>query len=79
RPSESLAYSTDLGFCLNGKAEDLLRSSEILETIQNRVDLIFTSPPFPLNTKKKYGNLNGENAGVKIDHITARERRDVAE
>ncbi|MCK9424728.1 MAG: site-specific DNA-methyltransferase [Ignavibacteriaceae bacterium] len=24
------------------------------------VDLIFTSPPFPLKRKKKYGNLNGE-------------------
>jgi site-specific DNA-methyltransferase (cytosine-N4-specific) len=28
--------------------------------LQNQVDLIFTSPPFPLNRKKRYGNLNGQ-------------------
>src|SRR5205807_8009530 len=27
---------------------------------KGRVDLIFTSPPFPLNRKKKYGNKKGE-------------------
>src|SRR5690348_10835170 len=55
-----LAYTTDLGFCLNGKAEELLVSPEIADPILKQVDLIFTSPPFPLNRKKKYGNLTGE-------------------
>ena len=27
---------------------------------QGKVNLIFTSPPFPLNRKKKYGNYQGE-------------------
>ncbi|MGP8248072.1 MAG: DNA-methyltransferase [Bryobacteraceae bacterium] len=55
-----LAYSTLLGSCLKGKAEELLQSPEIAEPIHKQVDLIFTSPPFPLNRKKKYGNLKGE-------------------
>lgn len=41
-----------------GKAEEVL-SSKQFDSIRGRVNLIFTSPPFPLNTKKKYGNLNG--------------------
>jgi site-specific DNA-methyltransferase (cytosine-N4-specific) len=28
--------------------------------LHGKVQLIFTSPPFPLKTKKQYGNLNGE-------------------
>ncbi|HEX5714798.1 MAG TPA: site-specific DNA-methyltransferase [Thermoanaerobaculia bacterium] len=28
--------------------------------LSRKVDLIFTSPPFPLNRKKRYGNLQGE-------------------
>jgi hypothetical protein len=44
---------------LHGLAEDVLKHKD-LEAIRGRVQLIFTSPPFPLNTKKKYGNLQGE-------------------
>lgn len=44
---------------LNGKAEDILRQRGIA-TLRGKVQLIFTSPPFPLNTKKKYGNLQGD-------------------
>ncbi|MCL2014767.1 MAG: site-specific DNA-methyltransferase [Defluviitaleaceae bacterium] len=32
----------------------------ILKKHQKKVQLILTSPPFPLNNKKKYGNLSGE-------------------
>lgn len=53
------AYETNLGVCLQGLAEDLL-SPENAERYSRSVDLIFTSPPFPLNRKKKYGNLQGE-------------------
>jgi site-specific DNA-methyltransferase (cytosine-N4-specific) len=42
-----------------GMAEDRLGAYP-LSRIQGRVQLIFTSPPFPLNTKKKYGNLQGQ-------------------
>src|SRR5271163_1136608 len=55
----SMAYRTDLGICLKGKAEEILQSPKIAEHLKHKVDLIFTSPPFPLNRKKKYGNLKG--------------------
>lgn len=51
-------YSTDLGIMVHGKAESVLTSSSF-EPYHGKVNLIFTSPPFPLNRKKAYGNLNG--------------------
>ena len=54
-----IAYKTDYGVCYNGKVEKAL-SSKKLEVYINHVDLIFTSPPFPLNRKKKYGNKIGD-------------------
>ncbi len=42
-----------------GKAEDFL-ASRAGHYYKGRTQLIFTSPPFPLNTKKKYGNQQGE-------------------
>ena len=36
--------------------------------LANQVDLIFTSPPFPLNRKKRYGNKQGEEY---IDWLTS--------
>ncbi len=41
------------------KVEDFL-DSEAGKACEGQVQLIFTSPPFPLNRKKKYGNENGE-------------------
>jgi DNA modification methylase len=32
----------------------------LVQQRKRQVQLVFTSPPFPLNTKKKYGNLKGE-------------------
>ena len=52
---EFLAYRTTPGICLRGTAEDVLTSERITESIEKRVDLIFTSPPFPLNRKKRFG------------------------
>ena len=52
-------YSTRLGVMLEGKAEVALKS-RFFECYRHRVQLIFTSPPFPLNRKKAYGNLRGE-------------------
>lgn len=42
-----------------GKIEDFLQSARATK-LRGKVGLIFTSPPFPLNRKKKYGNLVGD-------------------
>lgn len=55
-----LAYGTKLGLCLKGNAETVLRAPAVANSLKGKVDLIFTSPPFPLNRKKKYGNLQGD-------------------
>lgn len=43
---------------LHGKSDDLL-SNGALSRFEGKVNLIFTSPPFPLNRKKRYGNETG--------------------
>jgi len=53
-----IAYSTKSGQCFHGRAEDVLASGST-KHLRSQVDLIFTSPPFPLNRKKKYDNLQG--------------------
>ena len=53
-----LSYSTNYGMMLQGKAESALRATS-LKPYLGKVHLIFTSPPFPLNRKKAYGNLTG--------------------
>jgi len=51
-------YKTALGRMYSGLAEKVL-ARRSLASLANGVQLIFTSPPFPLKTKKRYGNLNG--------------------
>ena len=51
-------YSTKLGQMYCGNSDDLLARNEF-KKFRGKVQLIFTSPPFPLNTKKQYGNLTG--------------------
>ena len=53
------AYATGLGRMIIGEIEDALKSP-LLEPYWGKVQLIFTSPPFPLNHKKAYGNRDGE-------------------
>lgn len=53
-----LFFETNLGLSLHGKAEEIAQSS-LFDPYRGKIDLIFTSPPFPLNRKKKYGNLEG--------------------
>ena len=53
------SYRTQRGVMYLGKIEDFL-DSQAAKDIEGTVPLIFTSPPFPLNRKKKYGNLDGE-------------------
>lgn len=54
-----VAYCTKLGKCLHGNVEEILNVKSF-QKYKGKVNLIFTSPPFPLNRKKKYGNLNGK-------------------
>jgi hypothetical protein len=53
------AYWTDLGIMYQSSIEDFLASS-IANAVRSEVQLIFTSPPFPLNRKKRYGNRVGD-------------------
>ena len=53
-------YRTALGRSILGQAEDVLQSPAYTEDLEGKVDLLFTSPPFPLNRKKRYGNEQGE-------------------
>ena len=52
-------YETELGALYFGDSKKVLRNQRFLEKI-GKAQLVFTSPPFPLNTKKSYGNLQGE-------------------
>ena len=53
------AYATDLGAMYVGDCEDLLSRHPLTE-FRGQVQLVLTSPPFPLNRKKRYGNLSGQ-------------------
>lgn len=52
-------YKTALGAMYCGKSERVLKT-EKLKALHGSAQLVFTSPPFPLNTKKRYGNLQGD-------------------
>jgi site-specific DNA-methyltransferase (cytosine-N4-specific) len=51
-------YSTDLGSAIVGNSKDVL-DGRAGKTLRGQVQLVFTSPPFPLNRKKRYGNEEG--------------------
>lgn len=59
RKPKNISYSTSNGIMFHGKSDELLQSHPYLIQYKKRIQLIFTSPPFPLNRKKKYGNLQG--------------------
>jgi len=59
RPPANVAYATSWGRMLHGKSDEFL-SNGSLSRYEGKVNLIFTSPPFPLNRKKRYGNETGE-------------------
>ena len=50
-----VAYTTDLGRAYRSTIEDFLQSRQA-RSIAGQVDLILTSPPFPLASPKAYGN-----------------------
>ena len=51
-----LLYKTDYGKYYIGKCETEIKKLNL----KGKVQLIITSPPFPLNNKKQYGNLVGD-------------------
>lgn len=53
-------YRTSCGRMLATTIEHAL-TCRPLSDLAGKVDLIFTSPPFPLTHKKAYGNLSGDN------------------
>ena len=65
-------YNTEYGICINENCEKVI-SKYLMPNYENQIQLIFTSPPFPLNRAKNYGNLTGQdykdwlcNIGVKL-------------
>lgn len=52
-------YNTKRGKLIKGNSIELLKSDN-LQSLKGTVNLIVTSPPFPLNNKKQYGNEKGE-------------------
>src|SRR6185437_6247026 len=57
-PAHAPGYRTGFGRMRHGLAEDVLMSEA--KRLHGKVQLVFTSPPFALNRKKRYGNRNGE-------------------
>ena len=57
--SLSAAYKTARGRLYCGKIEAFLDSRHA-KRVRRQVQLVFTSPPFPLTKKKRYGNLQGD-------------------
>jgi hypothetical protein len=53
-------YSSKLGMLVQGNSIELLDKEDELSKLKGKVNLIITSPPFPLNNKKQYGNERGE-------------------
>ena len=59
RRASKPVYQTDLGAMYCGLSERVLKRRR-LQDLHGQAQLVFTSPPFPLNTKKRYGNRQGD-------------------
>jgi hypothetical protein len=53
------AYRTKRGVMYCADTAKLLASKRFTRTYKGKIQLILTSPPFPLHDQKRYGNLNG--------------------
>ena len=58
--SPRIFFKTKKGKLFVGDSLLILKNKRFQKKYSGKVSLIFTSPPFILNQKKKYGNLNGE-------------------
>ena len=52
-------YSSKLGRLIYGDFIDFSTENDKITGLKSKANLIITSPPFPLNKKKKYGNKTG--------------------
>lgn len=52
-------HQTNMGAYYQGDSDHVLRST-LGESLRGQVQLILTSPPYPLNNKKSYGNFTGD-------------------
>ncbi|MEA2633445.1 MAG: hypothetical protein QOH92_212 [Chloroflexota bacterium] len=59
------AYATKFGRAFEGRAENFI-ASDLGKAYKGKAQLIFTSPPFPLNRMKNYGN---ESADKYVDWL----------
>lgn len=59
KKSVVIGYKTTSGTMFQGTIEAFLQSPRAAK-YKGKVQLIFTSPPFPLNRRKAYGNRQGE-------------------
>ena len=66
-----IVYETTRGRMLQGTIEAFLASEEVAQ-YRGKVQLIFTSPPFPLNRKKRYGNLRGDEYAAWLASLAPR-------
>ncbi len=55
----NIKYQTNKGKIIEGNSIELLKG-KMKKKLKGKVNLIITSPPFPLNNKKQYGNEKGE-------------------
>lgn len=60
KSKEKIIYKSKLGKLVSGNALELLRNDKKFSQLKGKINLIVTSPPFPLNNKKQYGNEKGE-------------------
>ena len=51
-------YNTSKGICINGECGDVI-DRFIMPNYVGKIQLVLTSPPFPLKRSKKYGNRTG--------------------
>ena len=68
-----IEYKTKLGRCYSSDINEVLKSKTFAK-YKKKVNLIFTSPPFPLNRKKKYGNLKGQEYIVWLSKLALKFR-----
>lgn len=65
------AYRTAKGRMLVGKIEDAL-CGNLLSAARGKTNLVFTSPPFPLVRKKRYGNETGKTYLLWLEKLAPR-------
>ena len=55
-----IIFKNERGVSYHGDSLELIKSNKFQKKYKGKIDLIFTSPPFNLVSKKKYGNKNGK-------------------